>query len=379
MRDRDGLFSYPVELQKDYLKALSFPQNDLERSFFQYKCQMELLGRVDKIWQNLLSIPLLFYYLLIIRCKAAGGDNNEYNNEAVFFSNGLPETIVPDSLFRSYKKIHNCNYTDKLALKEEDKKLILKIIKHYPFSPYFTLKIAIKIAAYRAQIEQIKPSAIIVSGEYSFTSSFLTYYLEKQRIKHINVMHGEKLYTMKDSFFRFSECFVWDSHYIRLFEELQAETSQFKIEVPKALIFECQRKSCVYDIKYYLGGENIKELNRISTVLKTIHGQGWKIAVRPHPRYSDIEYIKKIFQDVDVEDTSIKIENSILECKYVSARYSTVLLQAYFNGVSVMIDDYTDYPKYKQLVDLQYLILSKKHELLSKYIEGKNNEVESHV
>ena len=39
-RRQDALFSYDVNKQKKYIAKLGNPRDEIERSYFQYKCQM---------------------------------------------------------------------------------------------------------------------------------------------------------------------------------------------------------------------------------------------------------------------------------------------------------------------------------------------------
>ena len=40
-RRQDALFSYDVSKQKKYIAKLGNPRDEIERSYFQYKCQMQ--------------------------------------------------------------------------------------------------------------------------------------------------------------------------------------------------------------------------------------------------------------------------------------------------------------------------------------------------
>lgn len=365
MMSVDALFTYPVEKQVEYLDSLPNPKNDLDRSYLQYKCQIKRIPKIDFWVQNIGSIFLIGLYWFKIQKK--GNAVKDFSVEAIFFQNGINDTIIPNSLKKKYDKMVYCNYDDSLLLLKEDRKFLLMIWKKHPLDFYFFLKILIKIAAYRSQIYKFQPKEIIVSAEYSFTSSILSEYLERMGIIHTNVMHGEKLFTISDAFFRFSKCYVWDEHYIKLFKSLRVDVEQFKIEIPRALKFS---KKCVekkYYLKYYLSDESKEDLEKIAYLLKKIKNIGYKVAVRPHPRFSNVNLIKNIFQEIELEDNSVGIEESILSSEYVCALFSTVLNQAYFNGIKIVIDDYSNLEKYNKLKEMNYLMFSKDHKLLSEF------------
>ena len=365
----DALFTYPIEKQQLFLRTMPQPVSDLQRSYFQYKAQMKRIHRVDVLSQNLLSVFLIGYYWIKIKSNPELIQRDETGTDAVFFQNGISDSIIPNSLREEFKSIKYCNYEDALLLTKEDRRTVLSIWKTYPADFYFTFKLMIKIAGYRAQMIAKSPKAVIVSAEYSITSSFLTTYLEKQGIQHINVMHGEKLYTISDSYFRFSRCYVWNQHYIQLFNSLNADKNQYRIEIPPALLFRGKKIEKKYFLKYYLADTNEEDMKKIAGFLRDFSQKGLHVAVRPHPRFTDMNLVKKIFVDIEIEESSVPIEPSILSTEYVTALFSTVLNQAYFNGVQIVIDDYTNKTKYEKLKELQYFIMEKEHKLLSELMD----------
>ncbi len=41
-RKNNSLFEYPIEKQKAYVKHFREPKDDIERGYFQYRCQMKV-------------------------------------------------------------------------------------------------------------------------------------------------------------------------------------------------------------------------------------------------------------------------------------------------------------------------------------------------
>ena len=233
-KKQNSVFSYDVEKQKKYIKKLGNPKNNFERSYFQYKCQMKLKGSIFAFVLNIISLPLILFYLIIYF------RNNEMilkeRRDLVFLRNGLPENVLPKSLISIYHNIEN-EPKDGFIITKQDIQFIRKIILKYPLSWHFILKCLIKVGTYSFIIKKYSPDVIAVCAEYSFTSSLLTTYCNEKNIKHINVMHGEKLYFMRDSFFKFNSCYVWDEHYKKLFISMCADKNQFVIEIPPSLKF----------------------------------------------------------------------------------------------------------------------------------------------
>lgn len=365
---QNSLFSYPVMKQERYMNSLKEPRDNIERSYNQYRCQMKLRGRVGAVFINIVSLPMLIVYYF----KKSDLVNNSNVSDGVFISGGIPENVIPTEVKNEFK-IWTIVNSHRENLSDSDKFFFRRIIKKYPFSWHFLLKCLIKIRFYSYEIKAHMPRAIVVCSEYSFTSSILTEYCRVNGIWHIDVMHGEKLFFMRDSFFCFDRCYVWDKVYVDLFLKLHADKQQFIIAVPDSMKVENQNflKKTV-DFTYYLGGENQEILKNIFECLKSLKEKGYCVAVRPHPRYSDINMIRNLFKTYVIEDIDkIDIKTSILRSKHIVSLYSTVLNQAYHMGENIIIDDVTNQTAYYQLKELGYVVLNYRHELLSQIMRDK--------
>lgn len=365
-KNRMEIFKIKKCIQENYLKRFSEPKDDIERSYYQYKCQMKFKSFFVRFILNIVSLPLVIYYLnklYVKQCATIKKSKEAKKKTAVFSCKGI-YNVIPDTIVKNYK-ILRVDFRDGLLLKQ-DVQYIKTILKKYRLSVFFILKIILKISKYRKIIQSYSPEAIIVCAEYNSESSILTDYCEKNGIKHINVMHGEKLYFIRDSFFRFSECYVWNDYYVQLFKKLRAENNQFKIELPKSMCFNNTYKKTV-DFTYYLMSEKTDELKRINKILCQLkHKYLAEVFVRPHPIYSNIRQVNKIFTNIQIENNKdITIEESIMRTKNVIALYSTVLNQAHNNGVNIIIDDMTQKYQYEKLKDLEYIMLSHEFNKLS--------------
>lgn len=362
---QDPLFLYDVEKQRKYIKKLGTPRNEFERSYFQYKCQMKFNGPLLTFFLNIFSLPVVIYFLV----KKNARIKLLEKKDAIFFRDGKPGNILPNILRNDYTNIEE-NPKEGTVLTGFDKRFIRKIMSRYPFSWLFILKCIIKIGRYSYTIREYSPKAIIVCAEYSYTSSVLTAYCRERNILHIDVMHGEKLFYMRDSFFEYDKCCIWDEHYAKLFKELGAEEKQFVISIPPSLKFVTgkSRIKC-YDYTYYLAAEDRATLLKISCALQKLKNAGKKVGIRPHPRYSDIEMVNKIFCDFSIEKPQeITIEESLLQTENAISLYSTVLNQAICNSVGIVIDDISNPIKFEKLQQMEYICINKKHTLLSSII-----------
>ncbi len=363
----DSIFGYPIGKQRHYIAHFPKPIDDIQRSYFQYKCQMKFNKPIISFLVNLASFPLLLYYF-------KSGSNIPTRNEkedSIFIANGMPENIIPNVLRNKVGKIEVINEKNESLLKD-DKKFVCSVWKRFPFSFHFVAKCLLKVRYYSYEIQRVHPKNIIVCNEYSFTSSVLTKYCEEHGIKHINVMHGEKLYYMRDSFFHFHEFYVWDAHYKKLFSQMRAETSQFKVAVPPSLKFpEKNKYSKTKQYTYYLGAESGDRLKTVVRVMDALRKCGLRVAIRPHPRYTNMNEIRNIAPDMEIEDFKIlTIERSLQRTENAISLYSTVLNQAYNNEIGIVIDNVSDKEKYDRLEERQYIMLTKPHELLSVLLEN---------
>lgn len=365
---QDSSFKVPVKEQKKFLESLKEPEDLIERSYNQYLCQRWLKNRAVNILTDIGCIPLMVYYW----CKKGEKSLNTEHAKAVYLGMGGGNDNIPRELSEIYSDILNIPKVDE-CLSKRDKIIIKNLLRRYPLSFEFCLKCLIKVRMYSWVIDMYSPDAIIVSGEYSYTSSFLTYYCRKNGIKHINIMHGEKGYYIRDSFFEFDKCYIWDSYYMDLFSRLRAPSSQFVIAVPPSLTLKGTYTK-KYDYTYYLSSESRKRLRRILELLMKLESLGYKVAIRPHPRYSEMMLINKIFKGkVDIENPKeVEISESILRTWNVVSLHSTVINQAVNSGINAVIDDVSDVERYNLLYELEYRFVADKNILLVSEIVGLN-------
>lgn len=368
-RKQNSIFSYPVNKQRAYIEKLGAPRDELERSYFQYRCQMKLHGAMLAAILNLAALPMSLLYLVKFKENRILFSKKQ---TAVLLNHGLPENIVPNTLREAYGEILPEHDVPR-CLDQEDFQFLRKLFVRYPFSWLLWLKVIYKVAEYSAVVKRHTPTAIICCDEFSYASPAVTSYCRQKHIKRINVMHGEKLYFMRDSFACYDKYYVWDQYYADLLIEMGAEKTQFYVEVPDSLKFQTEEaleNNC--DYTYYLAAENRQTLQKIAASMHRLRDQGCTVFVRPHPRYSNLEEIKQLFAGIGIEDASeVSIAQSLLRTKNAVSLYSTTLLQAYHNGTSVIIDDVSNGDKYRKLSDLKYCMLAKEHRLLSEIMGEK--------
>lgn len=363
---QSNVFLYPVQKQKSYVEHFPIPKDGFERGYFQYCCQMKLYREPLHACLNLAALPMSIYYLLKFKVTC---EKENRTPDAVFFAEGKPFNIIPDSLTEYYKDIVIISSEDRY-LSRTDLAFLLSVFRKYPFSWMLWLKLILKVAQYSHAITKFSPKTIISCNEFSYCAPILTEYCHTRGVKSINVMHGEKLYYMRDSFMEYDEYYVWDQHYVDLLTDLGAKREQFRVELPASMKIKNPGDiQIAYDYTCYLQNGNEQMLRTLATALKSLHDQGKRISVRPHPRYSDRNLVTELFYFAHIEDyKTVSIQQSLLQTGAAISMFSTVLNQAASNSIPIVIDDLSDPTRFEKLKELRYICLSSKHKLLSQII-----------
>ena len=278
------------------------------------------------------------------------------------FPSSLPKAFL-NKRIREIKS-GECPY----YLNKEDVSFLLRFLCTSFRYPFLAFRVVLKVAKYRAIIDSFSQlKTIAITGEFIDTSSAMTKYCHERGVKHIDFMQGEAFGSPRASFFHFDKCYVWDQHYVDMFTSFGATPEQFEVSLPQCLQkIDNPGVEKTIDYTYYLGGDHDEELSVIRRSLDVLVTKGYVCEVRPHPKWSNMEAVRKEFEGICIQDTSVvSIDQSILQTRNAISLYSTVLLQAYYNDVNVIIDDLSCPDKFKMLEGYQYIMLSKPHILLS--------------
>jgi len=353
-----GLFSIPVDKEYAYMDSLGEPQNDVDRSYKQYLCQRFFMPMWKKLLLLVASFIIIPFCTILLLIKGLFIKTSSYS-ETIIEDKGMDETI-PDSIKSNYS-LDSSSWHSGLGLSKSDMNYILSHLIGW-YDPYFILKSIVKLASYSAMITRHRPRSIIVNGEYSFCSSLLTDYCHGRGVEHLNVMHGEKLRYIRDSFFHFDRCYVWDQHYVNMFIRQKAEPNQFVVSIPGSLKINCaahNNPSVFANYKYYLALYTEDELKSIVASMAFSVREEKTVKYRPHPRYSDMFLLKKyVPEDLIEMPSEVSILESVANVDCAIGSYTTVLLQAHLSGKNVLLDDVTYKERYGQLVEYGYILSS---------------------
>lgn len=376
--DTSSLISRNITADKHYIEQLyqnnqaklKDADNYLLRSFLQYKCQMHNIAYWKRIVLSLFSpfIMVLFIpYALLCGCFL----KKSYYDEKIAVINGdIDEDLIPTSLKEQYRLVKIRN-NHKFILDVNGFIWVIKVSSKYLFHPYFIFKLTIKTAQYSYLIGICHPKAIVTSSEYSFCSSALTYFSAEHRIQHLNIMHGDKGFNIRDSYFKFSRCYVWHNYYIDLFKLLNADENQFIVECPpRHQRIIAMGKTCqpiINIIKFYWALEyNQNEMLFIAEHLTRIKEMGFDIIIRYHPLHKAF-FFKRVypyFSDFKIEDpVKVDLYDSLLETEYVLGTYTTVLYEGYLMDRKLIISDF----EYLSLLELSCISIRLPHIKLSEF------------
>lgn len=351
-----GCFDISAEQQLAYVKSFAEPTDDIDRSYKQFLCQEYFVPLWKRsLWwgASLLASPVV---LAMLWLKGRNINFVKYI-DTIAEDKGMDE-IIPSALTDKYELNHEGWHAGVGLTNGDVKYLLTKIVG--PRQPYFVLKMIILIAKYSPKVTMYHPHRIIEHSEYSFGSSAITDYLHYRGVQHIDVQHGEKLLIARDAFFHYDECYVWDAHYVNLFCKLRAEPTQFRVTIPPSLHIDCvvNKNQDVYaDFKYYLAKITEEEIESIVDSMSFAQRVGKSVKYRIHPRYTDLNVLRKYVKEEDIELPSmVNILESVANVEYAVGSYTTVLLQAYLSGKKVILDDVTYKERFEHLKEYGYIL-----------------------
>lgn len=371
--------SMSLEEQKAYLAAFPDPKDDYERSFFKYKCFFEYCYH-DRAWVKLLYNVGACLILPFVRLKLThiSPKASERTVDALYENvPRLPnDDILPDIVKEQHKitaDIIEINY-EGIFLDPCAKDICLELKKRYFFSFYFRLIVMIKLAQFSQYLQTYHPKAILFySCERDFSGPLLTLLCERKGSRYEAYMHGDYIFTLCFAFQRYSTYYTWDELYNEMFQQLRCDFPMV-VYVPgklKGIAKKKDDRTCRYFATYYFSDESKQSASIIHEAFKTMHRHGLRCKIRPHPRFSDIDMLRRLFSDFEIEDTrAYPLADSIQDSFFVIGLNTTVLSQAFFSNKTVVIDDISDPRRYQQLESRGFIMLRRPHRTLSEVMQS---------
>jgi hypothetical protein len=156
-------------------------------------------------------------------------------------------------------------------------KIFSKFFWRHPLEGFYNLRCLVNVMGYNKILHIYSPKAIVNSRmELNPMSSLITHLCEENECEFICFMHGEVMINIRTAFVRFSQFYVWDEHYVDVFNWARCDSNQFVVYFPKLYkLNDCTRvEKPEYYITYYLTGDEIsgedKNASQILDILNTI-------------------------------------------------------------------------------------------------------------
>ena len=368
----------------DYLNKFSEPQDDFERSYFKYKCFTEYCYYKRK-WilaiYNLGSMVLLPF--VHSKLRKANHSDNFIEKVDIVIENvpRLPNIdVMPEELLQKYRKVKEVEKIDYLEslLSDFGEEIYQELRKRYFTSFYFRMIVLQKLGQFSRYLECYHPNAIaFYSCEREFSGPLQTLLCERSGAEYISFMHGDYLSTLSFAFQRYSVYYVWDESYKEMFKVLKCSSPMpiYRPKKLKGIAKVIKEEDCDYFATYYFSDETREEAAKIKRVFDKFETYGLRTKIRPHPRFSDIAMLKKVFNNIEIEDPkSCELDDSITRSLFTIGLNTTVLSEAFFSGKKVVMDDISNNEKYRGLEERGYVMINRPHLLLSELTKGLYKE-----
>ena len=364
--------------QMEYLHKFPIPKDNFERSYFKYKCFCEYCYYRRKWMLLIYNIGAMFLISSIhSKLRRANGKAKLIDKVDAVIENipRLPNSdFMPEELRNKYRKIKEIELIDynESLLSNIGEEIYQEVKRRYFFHFYYRLIVLQKLGQFSSYLVRYKPDIIaFYSCEREFSSPLQTLLCEKSGSRYISFMHGDYLSTLSFAFQKYSQYYVWDESYVKMFKTLKCD-SPMLVYRPKKLngiASAIEEDRCAYFATYYFSDETQVEVTKIYKVFKKFESYGMRTKIRPHPRFSNIEMLNKVFADIEIEEPSnCSLSESITKSLFVVGLNTTVLSEAYFSGKKVVIDDISNSEKYKGLAERGYVMMNRPHILLSKLL-----------
>ena len=368
-------WTVPMKKQEEYLNGLQKTKDDIDRMILKNKCQLHYVPFL-RFGLNIISaiyLPFIIIYLyskrfLKKKCKI----NTQY--DIVFFDCVNFDEVVPENLLNAKMTRLINPPINNMYLNSSDLKVSLFLFIIRGISPYLYMRYILKRAAYRFIIDVYQPKIIAITNETSPTAVGLTAFCRENNIRHINFMHGEKIFTINEAFNHFDQFYVFDEFYKKNFLRLCCEETEFIIHQPKKFKLKLEdfdkNNISKSDFVYYLEEFTEEEIRGIKDLTDNLMIKGFSVKLRPHPRFNNPRLLKKYFDDYLLEDTSkISFEESLSSCNRIISTLSAILYQGTVLGIPIYYDDINYKDLFSKLQDKNIIIFSKEHHYISELFD----------
>lgn len=370
--------------QSRYLEHFDEPRDEYEKAYFKYKCHAYYhYSFLIKIIYNCAGIIMIPIFIILLVLKKRGVEDNRARTDAdgaiIIVSPTMGyKDILPKQIKEKYsnlKEVKPLSITER-SMDKDAWITLRKCLMRYWMHPYFCLEVLIRLACNCRLIQLYNPQAIVGYGwERDFAAPILLQYCNLKGIERLTFMHGIFVYSIDKAFLSFNKYYVWEEYYVKMFEKLKADPTCLEIYRPKKYeaIVKPRPVGTEYEyfLTYYFTAESKERMLRIKKCLDLFSAQGLVCKLRPHPRFTDVKLLEETFTGYLIEDSSWTLADSMECSEYIAAYNSTVLAEAYYSDKEILIDDYVDPAKFQNMIDRDYIMLSRPHKLMTEVIKEK--------
>ncbi len=366
--------------QKAYLQQLGEPKDQYERAYFKYKCHSyyhySLFVKIFYNCAGLIMLPI-FVVSTILRSKKCDLSPFTPQGAILIVSPSMGyDDILPDEIAQKYPDIIKCKplTIQDRRMDKDAFRIFIRCFKRYWRHPYFCLEALIRISGNCEMMYKYHPQAIVGYGwERDFIAPVLLEYCKSKGVDRITFMHGIFVYSIDKAFLTFTKYYVWEPFYVDMFTQLKAIPESLEIYKPKKyapiVVPRSNDKDYEYFLTYYFTAESKERLERIKKCLDLLTQNGKVCKLRPHPRFTDVQLLIKMFPSYLIEDDSWSLADSMECSKFIAAYNSTVLAEAYYSNKEILLDDYVDPSKFQNMIERNYIMLSRPHRRMTDVIK----------
>ena len=365
--------------QREYLESMKEPSDVYECSYLKYKCYAYYhLTPPVRFFYNCVGVIMtpVLAIILLIRTRKKKCEPFTPRGAVITASPTMRyEDILPPQIERDYRELREVKPLS-ISDRRMDKKgwsVFGRVLARYWMHPYFCLEALIRISGSCEIMYRYHPAANVGYGrERNFISPILLEYCKSLGVDCVSFMHGVFVYSIDKAYVWFTKYYVWEPYYIDMFTRLKARPGSLEVYTPHK--FEPKigprPEGVPYDyfLTYYFTAESGDRMERIRKCLDSLRDKGYKSKLRPHPRFTDLDLLAKVFSGYYIEDREWTLERSMECSRFIAAYNSTVLTEAYYAHKEIVLDNYVDPSKFQNMIDREYIMLSRPHRTMTEVV-----------
>ena len=349
-----GLEFYEAS-EKSSLRALA------RRALAQHLCQCALVGSARVNWLRRMIFGLAFPPLLALFVLAT------LRSPKTPAESIRPDLVVFFWYERLYKFIGDCRFQGQtyvlhrarhICFSKREILFFLRTIAGCPrilCYPELLCNFVRWLGYYGYVIRYHRPKAAVVHFfERTASSSLMTAYLHERGLRHIDVQHGENMFTADSAFCQFDEVRLWGEHFRDVFrstrspgETIRVWGTQYHRELFRQVRNQDQpRPKRLLIIDPFMYEEHEVHYAMIKKVVERLD-PGWEVRVRRHPAElrARLDWMDQLNAELGLsekslhleeEPPSVPIEEALGRSRAVLGVASAALIEAWIVGCKVI-------------------------------------------